>query len=144
MAKIYEKRRSRRQYNRSENARIRWSSQLHLSFVDAVNSLGGQTSEHSDVNIDVALFTYRNLTYDLEFEWSKWQIEYGDYLLNESRSDATGRMSCKETTVRTCPRRRADVTRRDVIEGGNWKERRQRRQATRGERGDGGFEGEEV
>ncbi|KAI0495618.1 hypothetical protein KFK09_021921 [Dendrobium nobile] len=43
MANICEKRRSMRQYNRSENPRIRWSSQLHLCFVDAVNSLGGQT-----------------------------------------------------------------------------------------------------
>ncbi|KAL0909412.1 hypothetical protein M5K25_020282 [Dendrobium thyrsiflorum] len=45
MENIYEKRRRRRrrQYKRSENPRIRWSSQLHLCFVDAVNSLGGQT-----------------------------------------------------------------------------------------------------
>lgn len=42
MVSMCEKRGGRRQYNRSENPRIRWSSQLHHCFVESVNSLGGQ------------------------------------------------------------------------------------------------------
>lgn len=38
---------STRQYNRSKTPRLRWTPELHLCFVQAVESLGGEDSECS-------------------------------------------------------------------------------------------------
>lgn len=38
---------STRQYNRSKTPRLRWTHELHLCFVQAVERLGGQDSECS-------------------------------------------------------------------------------------------------
>jgi hypothetical protein len=40
-----------RPYIRSKNPRLRWTPELHLSFVRAVDRLGGQDRKQSDLSI---------------------------------------------------------------------------------------------